>query len=114
MNPKIESEEPITMIDVKKRLDAIKKQDEELNFRAQKTYDYLNENVQIKTEKKAKEIYQKIEDLNIPRLKPMHIIKMIDTMPISSDELKSIISGYTLTITNDNLKKIISALDDFR
>ncbi|MCX6707720.1 MAG: hypothetical protein NT001_06300 [Candidatus Woesearchaeota archaeon] len=58
------------------------------------------------TPSQAKELREKIEKLNIPRFKPDHIAKIIDTMPQSAEELKSILSAYPLTITNENLKKI--------
>ncbi|PLW80028.1 hypothetical protein C0585_05050 [Candidatus Woesearchaeota archaeon] len=113
MNPEMISEESISMVEVKERLDKIKK-DSELSFRAQKTQDYLTHNTLISTAKKAQELKQKIVELEIPRFKENHIIKVIDTMPISVEELKSILSAYPVSVTNDNLKKIVDVVDDYR
>ncbi|MBR9676133.1 hypothetical protein GOV05_03935 [Candidatus Woesearchaeota archaeon] len=113
MDPEIISEEPISMFEVKKRLESIKKSSGELNFRAQKTLDYLNQNTIIKEKKKVEEVYKKVEGLEIPRLKDSHIIKIVDTMPQSVEELKGILSAYTVSVTNENLKKIIGVLDDY-
>jgi len=107
--PEIVSETPINMTELKKELDAIKKHDKELNFRAQKTEEYLQQFCEL-DEKKAKEIYDKLESLKIPRLKEVHIHKIIDTAPKTLDELKVILQGYTITVNNDNLKKIVEAL----
>ena len=41
--PQILSEEPISMSELKSKLEELKKQDSELNFRATKTDDYLNQ-----------------------------------------------------------------------
>ena len=41
--PKILSEEPMAMVDIKQQLAAIKKKDKELNFRANKTEEYLGQ-----------------------------------------------------------------------
>ena len=77
-----------------------------LNYRAQKTHDYLMHNTILGNVKKTQELYKKIEDLNVLRLKDTHIIKIIDTMPGSVEELKSILSAYPISVTNDNLKKM--------
>lgn len=112
MNPKMISQEPITMAEVKATLDKSKKASE-LNYRAQKTHDYLMHNT-LADPKKVKEIYEKIEELNVLRLKENHIIKIIDTMPGSVEEIKSILTAYPISVTNENLKKIIDVLDDYR
>jgi DNA-directed RNA polymerase subunit F len=113
MNPEMISQEPITMAEVQERLDKSKKESE-LNFRAQKTHDYLIHNTLIKNDKKAQELKVKLEGLEILRLKETHVIKLIDTMPISVEEAKSILSTYPISVTNENLKKIVDTIDDFR
>jgi len=35
-------------------------------------------------------------------------------MPSSLEELKSILSGYTITVTSENLKKIAEVLKNFK
>ena len=61
-------------------------------------------------EKKAKDLYKKIEALDIPRLKEAHICKMIDVMPTNINDLKSILQGQPVTIKDENLKKILDVL----
>ena len=113
MNPEMISQEPITLVEVQERLKKSKK-DSELNYRAQKTHDYLIHNTLIKNSKQAKELKKKLEELNILRLKENHIVKLIDTMPVSSEETKSVLSAYPISVTNDNLKKIVDTIDEFR
>ena len=113
MNPEIISEKPVTMAEIKDRLDASKKE-AELSFRAQKTHDYLVQNTLISKGKKAIEAVKKVTELEIPRLKDTHITKIVDTLPVSVEELKSVLNAYPLTVTNDNLKKIVDTLDEFR
>ncbi|MCX8147317.1 MAG: hypothetical protein N3D84_02520 [Candidatus Woesearchaeota archaeon] len=110
---KILSETPIAMADLKKGLARIKERDKELNFRSQRTEEYLNMFVEISAEQ-AKEIMSKIESLNISRLKPEHMIKLIDLMPKSVEEAKSIMSAYPITISNENLKKIVDILAEYQ
>ena len=104
------NETPISMYELKKELEKIKKRDKELNFRAAKTEEYLQ---QITTLKKSGELYEKMVKLNIPRLRDQHIKKIIDILPATVKDLKVVLQGYTLTINNENAKKIIDVVNKF-
>ncbi len=112
VKPKIIEEKPVSMAELKAEITKIKKKGE-LNFRAEKTEEYLNQ-FTILDSKKAAELRAKLDKLKIPRLKEEHIVKIMDLLPGSVEELKSTLSGYTVTITNDNLKKIAEAIKEFR
>ena len=104
------NQHPISMAQAKEELETIKKRDGELNFRGQKTEEYL---ASFSLQKKnADEIYKKLEELGIPRMKPEHIIKIVDLAPATMEELKCALQGYTLTITAENLKKIVTILEE--
>ena len=104
------SENPINIYQLKKELERIKKRDNELNFRANKTEEYLN---QIATLKNHEELFDKLMKLNIPRLKEQHIQKIIDIMPTNINDLKVIVQGYTITLNNESMKKIIDVVNEF-
>ena len=70
----IMSETPVTMAKLSEELEKIKKRDKELNFRAAKTEEYLNQFVKAK---KADELVEKINKLNIPRLREQQITKIM-------------------------------------
>jgi len=91
------------MAEAKNILEKIKERDTEFGFRAGKTYEYLT-SVSPMAEQEAIELKKKIAELNIPRLKPEHVAKIVDLKPETLDELKVILQS--VTITNDNLKKI--------
>lgn len=110
--PEILNEEPISIVDLKEELEKIKKRDGELNFRANKTEEYLGQFVTLST-KKAAEMKDKIEKLKIPRLKAEHIMKIIDLMPANVESLKVMLQGYTLTVSQENIKKIVGAVEEF-
>jgi DNA-directed RNA polymerase subunit F len=104
-NTKIISESPISMVELKTQLTKIKKRDGELSFRANKCEDYLNTFVDD-SQKAHKDFKEALEGLNIPRLKEQHIIKLLDIKPKTHEQVKVVIQGYNITITQDNLKKI--------
>jgi DNA-directed RNA polymerase subunit F len=63
--------------------------------------------------KKAEELKEKIEKLAIPRLKDEHIIKITDLMPANVEVLKVLLQAYTITVTQENLKKIVGVVQEF-
>ena len=109
MNPKIISEAPISMNDLSKELKKIKTRDTEFNIRAKKLDDYLNNFIVLK-EKEAEDIEKEIIKLDIPRLKDFHVKKIVDIVPESVDELKTVLSAYPVTISKENLKKIVDVI----
>jgi len=110
--PQIIKEMPITMSELAEEIKNIKKRDNELNFRAGKTEDYLNQ-IGIDS-KKSKKLYDKLTTLSIPRLKDIHIIKIVDLMPDDAEDVKAVLSGYTLTVSQDNMKKIAAAVKEIK
>ncbi|MBI2137191.1 hypothetical protein HYU12_01585 [Candidatus Woesearchaeota archaeon] len=52
-----------------------------------------------------------IRKLDVPRLRDEHIIKIVDLMPRSVDELKIIMQGSVVTISAENMKKIVDAVN---
>jgi len=107
---KVLSESPLSMPELKEELAHIKKRDKELNFRAEKTEEYLNHFV---AGKDRRPLIEKLEKLGIPRLKDVHIRKIVDIMPKSLNDLKVILQYYVLTVSNDNMKKIMDTVHSF-
>ena len=96
------------MFELKKELEKIRKRDRELNFRANKTEEYLNN---VTVHKSADELFSKIMQLNVPRLKEQHVHKIIDVTPTTVNELKVVLQGYTITVNNDSMKKIVDTFN---
>ncbi len=110
-NTKVASETPVMMAELKEELQRIKKRDEALNFRAEKTEEYLEQFASM-SEKEAKELYKKIDTLDIPRLRAEHIVKLVDLLPTTSEEVKIVLQGYTVTLTKENLKRVADAITE--
>ncbi|MBI4150061.1 hypothetical protein HY488_01520 [Candidatus Woesearchaeota archaeon] len=102
---KIISETPVLMAQLKEDLAKIKARDKELSFRSNKTDDYLNHFVMLSA-KEAEALKEKLEKFEIPRVKPEHLVKIVDILPVTPEEVKTVLSGYTITISNENCKKI--------
>jgi DNA-directed RNA polymerase subunit F len=112
VKPEILDEQPINMAQLKQEIETIKKRDKELSFRSNKTDEYLKQFVTLPS-KKTQELKSKLEGLKITRLKPEFIVKIIDTMPATVDELKTLLQGYVVTINQADMQKIIKTVNEF-
>jgi len=100
---------PVSATEVKETLTKMQKDKKELNFRAAKVLDYTNEIVTNK-QKDVDETFNKIKDLNIPRLNDRHIIKIIDIAPEDIDTLKATLSGEEVTLKVEDLERLVKAI----
>lgn len=105
----IKSETPITLAEVKSKLEEVKKRDKDLTPRATKTYEYANEFGKMK-EKDAIALREKIMGLNIPRLKPRQVTKLIDLHPKDADSIRMILTGENITLKAEDTEKLIEVL----
>ncbi len=103
-------QKPMTMVELKDKLEALKKDGKELNFRAEKVHVYLQEFATIDN-KKAKETYEKLSALGISRLKEKNIVKIIDVMPEDPESLKMLFAGEAISLKQDEIKQILDALN---
>ncbi|MBI1969672.1 hypothetical protein HYS48_03170 [Candidatus Woesearchaeota archaeon] len=106
-------EKPVAMAQVKDSLEKIKERDKELNFRAGKTQEYMGVFVEMDAGKAA-QLLEKLKALNIPRVKEEHLIKFVDLLPASPEEIKLILQGSPITISKENVEKIVEAITEFK
>ncbi|MFC2135887.1 hypothetical protein ACFLTH_14830 [Bacteroidota bacterium] len=111
-NPEVIEKIPTNIVELKNELAKIKKRDGELTFRGNKTEEYLNDFASI-SKKSADELIEKLRKLNITRLKEEFIHKIIDMMPTSVEELKVILQGYTLSVSVEDMNKIIKVVKEY-
>ncbi|MBN1156530.1 hypothetical protein JXA85_02875 [Candidatus Woesearchaeota archaeon] len=110
--PKVIEEVPVSMGELKEELERIKKRDTELSYREGRTEEYLSHFHMLSAEKRE-ELKKKLEGLNVPRIRDIHILKIIDIMPKTVEDLKMIIQGYPITVNNENMKKIVETVLKF-
>lgn len=112
--PEVLEKSPMNIVEVKEALEKIKASEEglELNFRAAKTEEYAQDFAKLKP-KQAKELYDKIMALDIPRLKDQHAHKLIDLLPQSEKNVKLILAAYHTTVTAESVKKLVDVLNEY-
>ena len=112
MEPKTISQAPITLAELKEEVGKIKQRDKEPSIRITRMEDYLNAFVEI-TPQQGKELQAAISKLAINRLKDEQIAKIVDLLPKTANELKLIMQGSTVTLTNDAVSKIVETVNEF-
>ena len=113
VKPLVQKETPVSLVELKAKLEEIKIRDGELNFRGTKTEDYLNQIGLSLTIEKGEELIKKLEEMEIPRLKREHIVKILDIMPVTEEQLKLVLQGYILTVSQANMKKITDLVKEY-
>ncbi|MBR9682034.1 MAG: hypothetical protein GOV00_04555 [Candidatus Altiarchaeota archaeon] len=99
----------VTLSFVKKELSKIK----EPNYEQKLTKEYVGKFSNL-TWRDTQKLIKEIEAAEIPRLKEKNIVKIIDIMPNTTDELKALIAKETITLSKDNMLKILEILAKFR
>ena len=106
-------EKPIPLAEVKEELSKVKEEGKEESFRITKTKEYLEVFSKL-SKKKVDELTKKIKDLNIPRLKEETVVKIVDLLPDTEEDLKLIVESYPVTISNQNIKKLFEVVKEFK
>lgn len=102
---------PLSISELKSEINSIEKRDGELGFRAGKVKEYVNSFSSL-SKSAFVDLKKKIEELQVPRLKDEHIVKILDLLPSSVDELSVILQGYTLTVSKENMNAIVKVLKE--
>ena len=110
--PKLLSETPITMAELKKDISRIRKRDTELGFRSQKTEEYLNTFCHL-SDSKASEMLDELRKLEIPRAQDDMLVKLVDILPLTIDELKVVLQGYTVAVSKEQHQKIMDVIKKY-
>jgi DNA-directed RNA polymerase subunit F len=111
--PTVISDQPLHLYEVKKELKAIKKRDEQLSVRANRVDEYVNMFTPL-SEKAASELKEKLKALDVPRMKEEYLNKLIDVLPVNEDDIKTILTGYGVTVKNENVAKMNELIAEYR
>ena len=79
-------------------------------LQASKTEDYLNSVLSVKD---WKALFDKLQKMDVPRLRENHIHKIIDLLPETAQDVKVILQGYSVTVSQENMKKIAELVSSF-
>lgn len=101
--------EAVPLSFVKKELAKIK----DRNYEQKLTKEYVDKFSPL-TWGDTEKLIKAIEDAEIPRLKMDSIVKLIDLMPRTADEVKAIMAKETVTLNKENIQKLLEILGKHR
>lgn len=111
--PQVIEEKALSQTDVKTILETIEARDQGLNYISNKCKKFLDNFTPLSAEKKQ-ELQQKLTDLNQVRLKEEHIMKIIDFLPASVEELKIVLQAYPLSLPKGDQEAIVKVVKEFK
>lgn len=108
-NYEILSKEEVSLSEASKY---ISEKETELTYREEKVNEFLKKHAKLDYEQyeKAKEA---LIALDIPRIEDQHIIKILNIMPKTGTELRSIVSHDGLVLVDETAKQILDTLKQF-
>ncbi|MBI4145746.1 hypothetical protein HY489_00225 [Candidatus Woesearchaeota archaeon] len=112
MAQKVLSQVAINASELHAELKRIKDRDKDLGFRAQKSLDHL-EALGVLSAEKAKELFEKLAKLEVPRLRDIHFHKIVDVLPVTAKDVKVALQGYNVTVSQESCKKIADLVAEF-
>ncbi|MDP6294250.1 MAG: hypothetical protein QF486_03415 [Candidatus Woesearchaeota archaeon] len=107
MKDQIISENPVSLPFVREALEKVQKNGE-LNFRAQKTLEHAE--TCLLSVKEANTLIESLEKIGIPRWKDVFAHKIIDSCPLTPEQVKVVLSCYNVTFSKEHTQKIAEAV----
>ena len=107
------STEPLTLTDVKQAVESIEQRNPELGLLTQKTKEYCDAFCTLTPEQKD-EVLQGLRSLEITRLRDEHLFKLIDFMPKTEEELRTVMQSYPITLSKTDKDNIIAKIKEFK
>ncbi len=105
----VQEEKPVLMAEAKKLLDEIKNN---LNHEQKLTYDYLSKFTKLSYEE-AQKLLEELKALNIPRMRDKILIKIVDILPLSLDELRALLVKENITVSREDMKRILELVSKY-
>ena len=75
--------------------------------------DFITKFVKINS-KDAEKLKEELNKLEILKLKPEHVVKIIDFLPIDAEDLRKIFAGSELSLEQNEITKIIEITKKYK
>ncbi len=98
---------PLSLTEAKKIVETIEEEKEE----EKEIKDFLKKFIKL-NEKEAMELRKELEALGLMKLKPEHVVKMVDLLPEDSSDINKIFTDVSLN--EDEINKILEVIKKYR
>lgn len=100
---------PVTIVKAKGILKDINKK----NYDQKLAFEYASKFAKL-TEKKADKLYEELSEAGIPRIKRRHLVKLVDLMPATPEEMRAVFAKEDLTLNKEDTEKVLEILAGHR
>jgi len=100
---------PVPIALVKDMLAKVKEKNHEQKI----TFEYVSKFAKLNKED-AEKLMEELRSANIPRVKERHIVKLVDLMPKTADEVKVIFAKEEVALSKEDVQKILDILAKYR
>jgi len=112
-NPLFVEENTLSLIEVKSILKTVEKRDTELNYRSNKAKEFVDNFADSLNEKQRDELLEKLQGLDLTRLRGEHMNKIVDFLPTTVDDLRAVLQAYPLSLPKKDQEAIVGVVKDF-
>lgn len=112
VSPQFLEEKPLALADVKAVLSEIETRDGQLNPQSQKAKEY-GELFGELSHSQREELYKKLKGLGLTRIKEEHLMKIVDFLPRTANDLKVVLQAYPLSLPKKDQDTIVALVGDF-
>lgn len=111
--PQFIEEHPVSLVDVAGVFEQVEVRDKGFNPRCLKVKEFLESFPHPLSVKKKAELYKKLQDLGLTRIRDEHIVKIVDFMPKDVTELKVVLVAYPLSLPKKDQDSIVAVVCEF-
>ena len=111
-NPEFIEDHPLTLVEVNSILQKFESRDKELNYRTKKAKEYVV-HFSVLSQEKKEELYKKLVELKLNRIKEVHMAKIIDFLPKSIQDFKVVLQAYPLSLPKKDQESILNVVKEF-
>jgi len=102
-----------TLGEVKEILESITKEDKEEHKKAKDTLIYLKKFIKIKPDH-VKKLKEALQNLNMIKLNPKSIAKIIDLLPEDAEDVKKIFVGEDFSLDQEEINAILEIVKKYK
>ncbi|NQV91430.1 hypothetical protein HQ489_03060 [Candidatus Woesearchaeota archaeon] len=112
-NPIFVEENTLSLQEVRSILNKVTKRDTELNYRSNKAKEFVDNFADSLNEKQKDELLEKLQGLDLTRLREEHMKKIVDFLPTTVDDLRVVLQAYPLSMPKKDQEAIIDVVKGF-
>lgn len=111
VNPQLMGETAVSLSDIQEYVAQMEKRSPTLDLRTTKTKEFVESFATLSKEKRDK-LRKKLAGLDILRLKEAQIVKILDFLPTTADDVRILLQGYPVSLSKKDMERIVEVVTE--